>query len=87
MERKVYAVIQQCGDEKSAKESIIGIYAELSAANADAIHSMKTVGRNSTVVDKRMNLFWHNVRPKDFTKYYVMYYVQAYRVHTKSKRG
>lgn len=87
MERRVYAVIQQCGDKKGSKESVIGIYAELSAANADAIHSMKTSGRNSTVLDKRISLFWHNVRPKDYTEYYVMYYVQAYRVHTKSRRG
>lgn len=87
MERKVYAVIKHCGDDKGSKESVIGIYAELSAANAEAIHSMKISGRNSTVLDKRISLFWHNVRPKDFNEYYVMYYVQAYRVHTKSRRG
>lgn len=87
MSRYVYAVIQQCGDANGSKEQIVGIYAELSAANADAIHSMNDCGRNSIVFDKRMNLFWHNVRPKEWDKYYVMYYVQSYRVHTKSIRG
>lgn len=87
MSRYVYAVVQQCGDGKGSKEQVIGIYAELSAANADAIRSMNSGGRNSMVLDKKMNLFWHNVRTKDRNKYYVMYYVQAYKVHTQSKRG
>lgn len=87
MSRYVYAVIQQCGDVKGSKEQVIGIYAELSAANADAIRSMNSGGRNSMVLDKKMNLFWHNVRPRKWDKYYVMYYVQAYKVHAKSIRG
>ena len=83
----VYAVIKQCGDSKSSKEQVLHIYAELSAANADAVYLMNECGQNSMVIDKKINLFWQNVRPKKLGEYYLLYYVQLYKVRTKSIRG
>lgn len=87
MSRMVYAVTKQCGDGKYSREYVYGIYAELSAANADAIQLMNTNGQNSMVLDKETSLFWHNVRPNKLGEYYLLYYVQAYKVRTKSLRG
>lgn len=87
MSRRVYVVTKQCGDVKSSREYVYGIYTELSAANADAIQLMNTNGQNSMVIDKKMELFWYNVRPKKLGEYYLLYYVQAHKVRTKSIRG